>query len=39
MNFKINFQLQETDKIFPWGYDQDYMSWFGLTDGLLWIDV
>lgn len=39
MNFKINFQLQEIDKIIPWGYDHDFMSWFGLTDGLLWIDI
>lgn len=39
MNFKINFQLQEIDKIIPWGDNQDYMSWFGLTDGLLWIDI
>lgn len=38
--FKINFRLQELDKIVPWG-QEPYLSlhWFGLTDGLLWIDV
>lgn len=37
---KINFQLQELDKIVPWG-QEPYLSlhWFGLTDGLLWIHV
>ena len=33
---KINFQLQELDKVMPWGTN---MHWFGLTDGLLWINV
>lgn len=35
-NFKIHFQLQELDKVTPWGSN---MHWFGLTDGLLWIEV
>lgn len=39
MSFKINFQLQEIDKIIPWGTNRDYLSWFGLTDGLLWINA
>lgn len=34
--FRINFQLQKLDKVCPWGKN---MHWFGLTDGLLWIDV
>lgn len=37
---KINFQLQELDKIVPWGQEPHLsLHWFGLTDGLLWIDV
>lgn len=38
--FKINFRLQDLDKICPWG-SKDALSlhWFGLTDGQLWIDV
>ena len=39
MQFKINFQLHELDKIIPWGYNNDHMHWFGLTDGLLWINA
>lgn len=39
VNFKINFQLQDIDKIIPFGAKQDYLSWFGLTDSLLWIEV
>lgn len=36
--FRINFQLQELDKIVPWG-EEPHLSlhWFGLTDGLLWL--
>ena len=36
--FQIHFQLQELDKIVPWG-DENHQSmhWYGLTDGLLWI--
>lgn len=38
--FKINFQLQELDKIIPWGEEPNLsLHWFGLTDGQLWIDV
>lgn len=37
---KINFQLQELEKIVPWGSEPHLsLHWFGLTDGLLWIDV
>lgn len=35
--FKINFQLQELDKIIPFGKERDCLSWFVLTDSLLWI--
>ena len=34
--FKINFQLQELDKVMPFG---ERLHWFALTDGLLWIDA
>lgn len=38
--FKINFQLQELDKIVPWGEEPHLsLDWFGLTDGFLWIDA
>lgn len=39
-SLKINFQLQELDKVMPWG-EEPHLSlhWFGLTDGLLWIDI
>lgn len=37
---QINFQLQELDKIAPWGEEGALsLHWFGLTDGYLWIDV
>ena len=37
---RINFHLQELDKVVPWGQEPDLrLHWFGLTDGLLWIDV
>ncbi len=38
--FNIHFQLQELDKIVPWG-DENHQSmhWYGLTDGLLWISA
>lgn len=39
MKFKINFKLQEIDCIIPWGEKNKYLSWFGLTDGFLWIDI
>ncbi len=37
--FKINFELKTTlDEIAPFGEEGSYsLSWFGLTDGLLWI--
>lgn len=37
---KINFNLQEPDKIAPFGEKPDFsLHWFGLTDGLLWINA
>jgi len=37
---RIHFQLKELDKIVPWGQEPHLcLHWFGLTDGLLWIDV
>lgn len=37
---KINFKLQELDKIAPFGEEPDLrLHWFGLTDGLLWINA
>ena len=38
--FKINFRLKELDEVLLWGEKQNRrIHWFGLTDGLLWIDV
>lgn len=39
--FKINFELKtDLDKIAPFCKKGGYsLSWFGLTDGLLWITV
>lgn len=37
--FKINFRLKPPKKIVPFGGNRDHLSWFGLTDGELWIDV
>ena len=38
--FKINFRLQNLDKISPWGSEEDLsLHWFGLTDGQLWLDA
>lgn len=37
---KINFKLQQIDKITPWGESPDFsMHWFGLTDSQLWIQA
>ncbi len=37
---KINFRLQELEKVMPFGKEPHLsLHWFGLTDGLLWIDV
>lgn len=38
-SFKINFRLNKLDSIVPWGESQYSLSWFGLTDGLLWISA
>ena len=37
MSFNIHFQLEELDKIIPWGDEKKSLHWYGLTDGLLWI--
>lgn len=40
MTFKINFELKELDQVLLWGeIPNQHIHWFGLTDGLLWIDV
>ena len=37
---KINFKLQELDKVAPFGGEPDLrLHWFGLTDSLLWINI
>lgn len=37
---KINFKLKKLDKIEPFGQESHRsLHWFGLTDGLLWIEV
>jgi len=37
---KINFHLQDLDHVMLWGEEPHrHIHWFGLTDGLLWIDV
>ena len=39
-SFEIHFQLQDLDKVMLWGEaPHRYLHWFGLTDGLLWIEV
>ena len=36
----INFSLMPIEKIQPWGKAGDYrLSWFGLTDGMYWIQA
>ncbi len=36
----INFALRPVDEIEPWGTTPDLsLSWFGLTDGIYWIDA
>lgn len=37
--FKINYQLKKPEEITPWGEKEKSLHWFGLTDGLLWIEV
>lgn len=38
--FKINFRLKELDEVLLWGEEpHQNIHWFGLTDGLLWIDA
>ena len=38
-NFKINYKLNSTENIVPWGNEQKKLHWFGLTDSQLWIDA
>ena len=37
--FAINYILKKPELIVPWGDVEKSLHWFGLTDGLLWIDV
>lgn len=37
--FRINYVLKKPDKIVPWGGEKKTLHWFGLTDGLLWINA
>ena len=37
--FRINYQLRKADQIVPWGEKEKTLHWFGLTDGLLWINA
>lgn len=37
--FKINFTLHDIEDIVPFGENRDHLSWFGLTDADLWINV
>lgn len=38
--FKINFRLQELDKVMPFGgEDSFWIHWYALTDGFLWIEA
>ena len=37
--FRINYELKKPKEIVPWGEENKSLTWFGLTDGLLWITV
>ena len=37
--FGINFVIKSPDEIIPFGDDKKYLSWFGLTDGILYINA
>lgn len=38
--FQIHFSLQALEKIEPFGANSgSHLSWFGLTDGVLWIEI
>lgn len=37
--FRINYQLKKPNQIVPWGDKEKCLHWFGLTDGLLWLNV
>ena len=37
--FRINFRIKSPDKIIPFGDNEKHLSWFGLTDGILWINA
>jgi len=37
--FRINYKLKDPKEIVPWGEEKKSLTWFGLTDGLLWIEA
>ena len=37
--FRINYELKKPRDIIPWGEENKSLTWFGLTDGLLWINA
>ena len=37
--FRINYSLKKPSEIIPWGESHPTLHWFGLTDGLLWIEI
>ena len=37
--FRINYLLKKPSEITPWGEAHPTLHWFGLTDGLLWIEI
>lgn len=37
--FRINYVLKTPGQIAAWGEKRKYLHWFGLTDGLLWIEA
>ena len=37
--FRIHYELKKPEEIIPWGEENKSLTWFGLTDGLLWIEA
>ena len=37
--FRINYILKKPNTIGPWGETEKHLHWYGLTDGLLWINA
>ena len=37
--FRINYILKKPNTIVPWGETEKHLHWYGLTDGLLWINA